>query len=162
MTPIVFLPGTLCDERVWHHQTAVFQNSFVVNLRVQESLDEMLDSVANVPFKLFILVGFSMGGYVAQEFTLRFPDRVKKLILIGSSCEGYPPDEKEIILKALPMIRKGMFKGLTEKRLREFLHPKSYDDSTIRNLIHSMAGTDAGAVYFTATSGHTRSKKSCK
>ncbi len=147
MNHFVFLPGTLCDERVWHHQTAAFKDSLVVNLRTQSTLEEMLESVSNVPFENFVLVGFSMGGYVAQEFALKFPERVKKLVLIGSSSEGYPAHEKEIILKALPQIEKGLFKGLTEKRLQQFLHPRSYENAGIRELIHSMAGQDAGEVY---------------
>lgn len=148
MGPFVFLPGTLCDERLWHHQTAEFKEHTVVHLRTQSTLEAMIQAVADVPFEFFVLVGFSMGGYVAQEFALKHPARVKKLILMGSSSEGYPPHEKEIILRALPQIERGLFRGLTEKRLKEFLHPKSYEDVGIRNLIHSMAGVDAGEVYF--------------
>jgi pimeloyl-ACP methyl ester carboxylesterase len=107
----------------------------------------MVRSVEEVEFKEFVLVGFSMGGYVAQEFALKHPKRIQKLILIGSSSEGYPPKEKEIIVRALPQIEKGLFRGLTEKRLKEFLHPRSYEDKSIRDLIHSMAGVDAGEVY---------------
>jgi pimeloyl-ACP methyl ester carboxylesterase len=119
----------------------------VVSLRSQVSLEEMLESVLKVPYEQFTLIGFSMGGYVAQEFALRFPQRVKRLILLGSSCEGYPPQEKEVVLKALPMIEKGLFKGLTEKRMKEFLHPDSYRNDHIRQLIQSMAGADASEVY---------------
>jgi pimeloyl-ACP methyl ester carboxylesterase len=111
----------------------------------------MLNAVAEAPFDSFILIGFSMGGYIAQEFALKYPQRVQKLVLIGSSCEGYPPGEKEIILRALPQIEKGLFRGLTEKRMRQFLHPKSYEDAGIRELIHAMAsgsdGENAGQVY---------------
>jgi pimeloyl-ACP methyl ester carboxylesterase len=31
-------------------------------------------------------VGFSMGGVIAQRFTLEFPDRVEGLVLVASSC----------------------------------------------------------------------------
>ncbi|SMB92904.1 Pimeloyl-ACP methyl ester carboxylesterase [Desulfonispora thiosulfatigenes DSM 11270] len=33
-----------------------------------------------------IFVGHSMGGYLAQEFSFRYPEKVSKLILIGSAC----------------------------------------------------------------------------
>lgn len=145
--PFVFLPGTLCDERLWHHQTAVFKNAYVANLRTQDSLDAMVESVAQAPYGSFILAGFFMGGYVAQEFALRFPARVSKLVIIACSSEGYPPGEKEVVQRSIPMIEKGLFKGLTERRMREYLHPYSYQDAGIRELIQSMAGIDAAQVY---------------
>lgn len=147
MPPFVFLPGTLCDSRVWQHQTEAFMDHYVVNLRTQTTLEAMLDSVDDVPLPTFILVGFSMGGYVAQEFALRYPERVQQLVIVGTSSEGYPPAEKEVVLKALPLLEKGIFRGITEKRLREFLHPESYENPGIRQTVLSMAGPDAKDVY---------------
>jgi pimeloyl-ACP methyl ester carboxylesterase len=88
-----------------------------------------------------------MGGYVAQEFALRFSERVEHLVLMGSGTQGYPAKEQELILKARPLIEQGLFKGVTDKRLREILHPNSYANMALRELIHSMAGPDAAEVY---------------
>ncbi|MFS4457760.1 alpha/beta fold hydrolase [Bdellovibrio sp. HCB2-146] len=147
MKAFVFLPGTLCDERLWQYQLPEFSKSIVVNLRTQNTLEKMLDSVYEVSFDSFVLVGFSMGGYVAQEFALRYSERVEHLVVMGSSTQGYPPKEQEVITQALPVIRGGLFKGITDRRLREFLHPKSYAKPELRELIHSMAGPDAAQVY---------------
>jgi len=127
MTSLVFLPGTLCDERLFKYQIEKFPNAHVVNLRTQNTLDEMIETVTLVPYEKFVIVGFSMGGSVAQEFTLKYPARVQHLVVIGSSALGYPAHEREIVLKAKPMIDKGLFKGITERRLKEFLHPKNYE-----------------------------------
>lgn len=147
MKSVVFLPGTLCDERMWDSQVREFPNSVVVNLRTQNTLEEMLDSVYSVAFDSFVLVGFSMGGYVAQEFALRYAERVEHLVLMGSGTQGYPVKEQEIILKARPLIEQGLFKGVTDKRLREILYPDSYAKPGLRELIHAMAGPDAAQVY---------------
>src|SRR5207253_11400620 len=32
--------------------------------------------------------GFSMGGFIAQEFALQYPDRVRSLILAATACGG--------------------------------------------------------------------------
>lgn len=147
MTPFVFLPGTLCDERLWHNQTALFKEHHHVNLRTQDNLPDMIAEVEKAPFKKFIVVGFSMGGYVALEFALNFPDRVKHVVAIGSSFLGYPAHELQVVEKAIPMIEKGLFKGITQRRMKEFLHPDSYEKAEVRDLIQSMAGPDASAVY---------------
>ncbi|MFW5500509.1 MULTISPECIES: alpha/beta fold hydrolase [unclassified Maridesulfovibrio] len=34
--------------------------------------------------------GWSMGGLIAQEMTLNYPDKVGKLVLLGASCEAKP------------------------------------------------------------------------
>jgi pimeloyl-ACP methyl ester carboxylesterase len=145
--PIVFLPGTLCDERMWTYQRERFPHSQVIDLRTQSTIESMLSSVREAPYERFVLVGFSLGGYVAQEFSLSDPDRVHHLVLMGSSSQTYPAHEREIILKSRPLIEKGFFKGITDKRLREFLHPDSYAKPELRDLIHSMAGSDAAEVY---------------
>lgn len=145
--PVVFLPGTLCDERLWQFQVKPLPSTWVVDLRTQKSLTAMLESVRQVPFESFVLVGFSMGGYLAQEFALSYPERVQHLVVVGSSPLGYPPHEKEIVLKSRAFIQSGFFKGITQKRLREFLHPTSYLKNELCELIKSMAGLDAAEVY---------------
>jgi pimeloyl-ACP methyl ester carboxylesterase len=34
------------------------------------------------------VLGFSIGGYIAQAFTLRFPDLVRRLVLVGTAPRG--------------------------------------------------------------------------
>ncbi|MFX0046682.1 MAG: alpha/beta fold hydrolase [Candidatus Hermodarchaeota archaeon] len=38
--------------------------------------------------KKTFIIGLSMGGYIAQELTLNYPEKVEKLILCGTSCGG--------------------------------------------------------------------------
>lgn len=148
---IVFLPGTLCDERIFTHQMPIFPQHQVISLRVQTTIDEMVKSVEAVSFEKFTLIGFSMGGHIAQEFALKHPERVEKLIIIACSSEGYPVEEKKIVQGSLALIEKSKFTGITDKRLKDYLYPTSYENQEIKDLIQSMAGIDAKEVYLRQT-----------
>lgn len=147
MLPSVFLPGTLCDERVFSLIISEFPFHEVVSLRLDSSIEEMVERVARVAYQKFNLIGFSMGGRVAQEFVLKYPERVEKLVAIASSSDAYPEKEREIVKAALPMIHRGNFKGISERRLKEYLSPESYQKQEIKDLIQEMAGSDAKEVY---------------
>lgn len=144
---IVLLPGTLCDENVFKFQQQILPNALTLNLRNSSTMAEMAELVNQVAEPKLILIGFSMGGYVAQEAALKFPQRVAKMVIIASSSEGYPEEEKQLVLASLDAIRNGPFKGITDRRLRDYLHPKSYENLELKKLIQNMSGTDAKEVY---------------
>lgn len=148
---VVFLPGTLTDSRIWINQKSLFINPIMVNLRNQFSLEEMLDDILEIQHARFHLIGFSMGGYIAQEFAVRYPNRVESLTIIGASAFGYPEEEHELVLKNLSNINSKSFKGITDKRLRSYLHPNSYLNEEIKQLVKDMQGPDAAEVYLRQT-----------
>lgn len=90
----------------------------------------------------FHLVAQSMGGMVATEKAIRFPDRVKRLILIDSAGIEVPPPVLGRILQA-PVIGKPLFMALggTRKALTDFLKNDVYfvqevfEDATVEDMI---------------------------
>lgn len=146
-TPTVFLPGTLCDETLWTHQAPLFTQKQIISLRTQSTVAEMIKSVAQASFDSFNLIGFSMGGYIAQEFALAFPERVKDLVVIGASSMGYPEEEKAIVRSSIGMIRKGSFTGISDRRLKDYLDESTYTNVELRQFIQKMGGDDAKDVY---------------
>lgn len=147
MLPSIFLPGTLCDERVFSLITKDFPFHEAINLRLDSSIEDMVERVAKVNFEKFNLIGFSMGGRVAQEFSLKYPERVSKMVAIASSSDAFPEKEREIVTAALPMIHKGKFRGISDRRLKNYLGPEAYQKQELKDLIQDMAGADAKEVY---------------
>jgi pimeloyl-ACP methyl ester carboxylesterase len=49
--------------------------------------------VDKIGVRPLVLVGHSLGGLVAQELALRFPERVRGLVLVGAGARSEVPDE---------------------------------------------------------------------
>ena len=69
-------------------------------------IEEMADDAAEVIRALGLskvdVVGFSLGGMVAQELTRRHPDLVRKLMLLGTRPRGGNPDPDPKIFEVAP------------------------------------------------------------
>ena len=90
--PIVFLPGMMCDARLFapqidglSHQCAVM----VAPTHLGERVEEIASSILDMAPHKFALCGLSMGGIVALEVVRRAPNRVKRLCLMDTNptCE---------------------------------------------------------------------------
>lgn len=77
------------------------------------------------------VLGFSMGGFIAQEFALRYPERVRRLILAATACGG-----KEVVW-AKPEVLTALEARSVKTREEGFwmTAPYNYDPSTPRALI---------------------------
>ncbi|WP_299676888.1 alpha/beta fold hydrolase [uncultured Roseobacter sp.] len=86
--PLVFLPGLMCDARLFGPQiaelsadTAVMVAPITQGERVEEIASGLLDQL---PAR-FALAGLSMGGIVAMEILRRAPDRVSRIALMDTN-----------------------------------------------------------------------------
>jgi len=97
--PILFLPGTLCTGAMFTHQINQLKthcnNISVVQFKQASTLKEMANLVIkaanNQPCAL---IGFSMGGIVAEEVAKTHPHLIAKLALINSNCHADLPERK--------------------------------------------------------------------
>jgi pimeloyl-ACP methyl ester carboxylesterase len=75
---VVFLPGTMCDERLWSRLlpelTVQVSPKFVSLSRVVDRESAKQTLAREIPAGSHI-VAFSMGGYLALEHTLANPNR---------------------------------------------------------------------------------------
>jgi pimeloyl-ACP methyl ester carboxylesterase len=105
--PLVLIPGFAAGAWTWFEQTEELSKTFRVitfdprgvsrsaadgNSTATISLQTIAADVAGLLDFLKIerahVLGVSFGGFVAQEFALRFPERLKKLVLACTSFGG--------------------------------------------------------------------------
>lgn len=102
--PIIFSHGASWNHFQWKEQVNCFKDNYkVITWDVRghgystlpegpvNSEDFSLDLIAlmeHLNLKDAILCGLSMGGHISLQTAIRFPDRVKGLILIGTPCSN--------------------------------------------------------------------------
>ena len=74
---------------------------------VDEMAQDMIALIGALGFEKIDLLGFSLGGFVAQDVTLKAPDLVRKLILTGTGPAGGEGIEK-VGAVSWPLIIKGV------------------------------------------------------
>lgn len=104
---------------------------------VREFLDSQKIASANV-------LGHSLGGKVAMQFALQFPNRVEKLIVVDMSPRIYPP-EHETIFRALLALDLEKFSSRTEM---EFALEPEIPSLTLRRFLLKNPGRDSGGKFF--------------
>ena len=125
LTPLVFLPGTLCDERLFKPQLDFFGSErqvIVGDVSRSNSLSKIATDVLDDTPQKFSLVGLSMGGIVAMEIMRQAPERVERLALLNTSY-GSEPEEKQVIRRQqIEQVNAHGFAGLL-KMVEEYYFP---------------------------------------
>jgi pimeloyl-ACP methyl ester carboxylesterase len=103
--PLVLIHGGYMDRRMWDDQFAVFARHYrLVRYDVRgfgkSELPQVLYAdrqdlyalLTSLGIEKTYLLGLSLGGMVAIDFTLAYPQMVDALILVGSPVPGYPQE----------------------------------------------------------------------
>ncbi len=100
--PLVFIHGGQMDRRMWDPQMDAFRQTFqIIRYDVRgygksslpekpyANVDDLFTLLNHLKIKKAALVGLSLGGVIAIDFTLVHPEMVDRLILSGPGLGGY-------------------------------------------------------------------------
>jgi pimeloyl-ACP methyl ester carboxylesterase len=96
LTPVVLLPGLVCDAAVWAHARTHLEARAPVSIAdygMLDSLGAMAEKVLQEAPARFAVAGHSMGGRVALEVLRRAPERVSALALLDTGVTPLAPGE---------------------------------------------------------------------
>lgn len=147
---MLLIPGFMLDRDLWHDmEPALAQWGPLTHATASEgdTLAEMAQAILKDAPQTFILVGFSMGGYIAREIFRQAPERVEALILIATSARG-DSDVQAKRKQALAGQPDGVaFRGLSTAAVASSLHPDNTGRSDLITRIQEMGQRLGGDVF---------------
>ena len=110
---VIFVHGVLMDHRTWQYQVDGLSGDFrVVRINMighghcpgragERTLDEFVEQVHEAithicPDEMPVLVGFSMGGLVAQAYAIARPSRLRALVLMNAVYNRTSEEQKSV------------------------------------------------------------------
>lgn len=133
--PILFLHDGMLDSTCWDHQFTTFAEMYRVIRYDRQGYGR--SSVPTMPFSMLetiralldhlqaeevVLIGGSFGGALALQFTIAHPQRVSKLVIVGSHLIGLPFSaafEQRMQTVFLPMLEEGDFAAKIERIVQD-------------------------------------------
>ncbi|MGQ8631022.1 alpha/beta fold hydrolase [Agrobacterium sp. DKPNP3] len=139
---LLMIPGYMLDAALWREvepDLAPYGPIVHADLTQDNSIAAMARrAIASTPSE-FILIGFSLGGYIAREIARQVPERVKALILIATSSRG---DGDLRVNRKEPITQHNApetFKGLSRAAINSSLHPDNTGRDDLVSLIQAMS-----------------------
>jgi pimeloyl-ACP methyl ester carboxylesterase len=150
--PLVFIHGWTADRHRWDHQMAHFsERRRVIRLdlrghgestgagvrTIAELAEDVLALLDHLKAERFVLIGHSMGGMVAQTIALSHPDRVERMVLVGSIGRMTYSRGRGLLMAASTLVP---FKLFVAANMQRAFAP-GYPREEIRAHIRASAGT---------------------
>lgn len=140
--PLLFLPGMMCDARLFFHQIVAFSTErsvHVGNISQSETIEKMAEDVLAAAPAKFALAGHSMGAIVAMEIQRRAPDRVTRLALMDTNAQPEMPSVAAAREQQIVKAKSGRLADVVREEVKpHYLAPGPQRDDML-NIIMDMA-----------------------
>ena len=134
MTPLVMIPGMMCDERIFAPQIEELvskRSVHVADISKHDNISDLASDVLSHAPPKFCLIGHSMGGIVAMEICAQDPKRIEKLVLIDTNPLA---ELEEVKLKREPQISDAL-SGKLINVIRDEMKPNYLASSENQDII---------------------------
>jgi len=145
MQKVYFISGTMCTVDLWQFVFPKLENIQPIHIDITPatSFDEINEIILNHIEAPATIVGFSLGGFSAINFAIHHPEKVKKLVIVAANTDGLNDNEIQLRKSTIDFLEKHNYKGISQARIQQFLHPDNHSNSEIVSIIKKM-DTDLG------------------
>ncbi|WP_428743408.1 alpha/beta fold hydrolase [Tenacibaculum sp.] len=140
MQKIYFISGTMCTVDLWQFVFPKLENMLPIHIDITpaNSFDEINDLIQSHIEEPATIVGFSLGGFSAMNFAVHHPKKVKRLIIVAANTSGLSDSEIQLRKNTFDFLEKHTYKGISQTRIQQFLHPDNYHNTEIVSIIKKM------------------------
>ena len=152
MAKLVFVPGLLCTDALFQPQIDALSASHSIHIAQTtdcETIDQMVEYMLDSVSGEIIVIGLSMGGYVAQEAARIAPDRISAIALLSTSAQPDDEARKRQRHELIKLSEIGRFKGVTPRLLPRFLSAEALEDEAMCQTVMDMTA-EIGQKHFTS------------
>lgn len=155
-TPLYFIPGAMCDERLWLPVIEYLNTSSPPKYRCEllaipktddlnTAISELLATInltgGNQPCHI---IGFSLGGYLAASLAAKHPKRVAKLFLVSSMPSVLSERLTKERRRTVAFLSKHGYKGVSIERAKALVDNSQHENEDLLTLIQTMDHQSGG------------------
>lgn len=138
---LALIPGFMLDNTLWD----AFSEQLPAQWPVYDAPLNGGNTIADISHHIvdhlpeqFVLIGFSLGGYIARQIAADYPQRVNALVLIASSAREDSPEMIAAKQRLVSAYTPATFNGLSGGAIGQSLHPARANDSALIKQIKKM------------------------
>jgi len=134
MTPLVFLPGMMCDQRLFAHQIGLLAHDrevLTMPIHAYDSVEALAADLLTKAPDRFALAGLSMGGIVAMEVMRQASECVAGVALLDTNPKAEHPKIAAARKPQMDRVRQGDLLAV----MRDEMKPNYLSDGPNRDQI---------------------------
>ena len=123
MTPLVLIPGMMCDARLFGPQVDAFSMDYdliFASITEEASVKKLAERVLSQAPERFAVAGLSMGGIVAMEMLRIAPQRIERIALMDTNPMAETEQVKAGRIPQMMAVREGRLASV----MRDEMKPK--------------------------------------
>jgi pimeloyl-ACP methyl ester carboxylesterase len=134
---LALLPGFMLDDTLWDDLIPLLPDSWDIQrlaLPRGRTVNEIAAGVASRLSGPAVVLGFSMGGYVARALAASYPQLVNALVLVATSAR-----EEAQRAGSLNVAAPTVFRELSRNAIQRSLSPAHAEDDALINRVRAMS-----------------------
>ena len=148
--PLVFIPGMMCDSRLFQPQISEFSKQYLVCITpvsYSDSIEKISFEILRQLPQKFTLIGLSMGGILAMEIIKKVPERVVKIVLMDTNFKQETEEIKSRRFPQIKLVNEGLLVDVMCKQIQNNYLRTDRKNKKVFDLCLSMAN-DLGKEVF--------------